>query len=290
MMPRYLSTCALYFLGHPLTVFKRVSPRPLGPGMNFSLELAWDRCAALATRHPTYKEDSRLDSEFKKYIKRHYKSWVRFASDRKYGENLRPVLVSGFDMTKDYAMMAYSNNDTSLPSGATFSTPMFGSSSEPTSWIWRTACSPRVKHGPQQRRPPSSTVLTSSQLSAVDSPANEFNQCIFIRYYTMRFELGLFPKVTRAGAGPHDLGSGDNKGDTFPELTVQSDTEPMSGDEDPGAQRDPAVNDIVPEPHMVFRNIPYVWSFACSSIFTLTLASRMENTIVGMPSQTTCSR
>ena len=200
----YLSACAFHFLDH-LSVFKRVSPRPLEPGINFSLELTWDRCAALATRHPTYKEDSRPDSEFKRYTKRHYKSWVRFASDRKYGENLRPVLVSGFDMTKDYAMMAYSNNHPSLPSSATFSTPMFGSSSASVSWIWRTACSPHVKHGPQQRRPPPSTILPSSQPSAAENPANEFNQCVFIRYYTTRFELGLFPRlsarVTRSNSG-----------------------------------------------------------------------------------------
>ena len=32
----------------------------------------------------------------------------------------------------------------------------------------------------------------------------------------------MFPRVIRAAAGPHDLGSGDNRDDILPELTVQS--------------------------------------------------------------------
>ena len=36
----------------------------------------------------------------------------------------------------------------------------------------------------------------------------------------------MFPKVIRAGAGPHDLGPGDNAGGAFPELAVQPDVEP----------------------------------------------------------------
>ena len=31
----------------------------------------------------------------------------------------------------------------------------------------------------------------------------------------------MFPRVIKAGAGPHDLGSGDNHDETFPELTVE---------------------------------------------------------------------
>jgi len=35
--------------------------------------------------------------------------------------------------------------------------------------------------------------------------------------------MPMLPKVVRAGVGPHNLGSGDNRGDTFPELAVQYD-------------------------------------------------------------------
>ncbi|KAF9777464.1 hypothetical protein BJ322DRAFT_573293 [Thelephora terrestris] len=154
----------------------------LEPGASFSFELTGDRGAALTTRHSTYNEDSQLDSEFKEYTKRHYKSWVQFARDKKYGKDLRPVLVSGSDMAKDFAMMAYSSNRSTcdLPD-ENFSTPMFGSASASLSWLWRTACSPHVKHGPQQRRPPSSIAPPSTESRAADGPANEFNQCVFVR-------------------------------------------------------------------------------------------------------------
>ncbi|KAF9781133.1 hypothetical protein BJ322DRAFT_254246 [Thelephora terrestris] len=228
--------------------------RSLEPGASFSFELTGDRGAALTTRHSTYNEDSQLDSEFKEYTKRHYKSWVQFARDKKYGKDLRPVLVSGSDMAKDFAMMAYSSNRSTcdLPD-ENFSTPMFGSASASLSWLWRTACSPHVKHGPQQRRPPSSIAPPSTESRAADGPANEFNQCVFVRYYTMRFGMGLFPRVIRAGAGPHDLGSGESRGDTFPELTARSNAEPVGGDQDPGGQWDPATND----PDTVVRNVPH---------------------------------
>jgi hypothetical protein len=284
MMSRNLY-CSELDLRPSHTILRRVSPRsPAEPGAGLSFELTGNRGAALATRHPTYNEDSQVDSAFKKYTIRHYKSCVKFARDKEYGENLRPVLVSGFEMTKDFAIMAYSNNRTSVQPDETFPTPMFGSTSASNSWTWRTPCRPHLKHGPQRCRPPS-----PSQSRAAESPPNEFNQCVFVRYYTMRFEFGLFPRVIRAGAGPHDLGPGDNRGDTFPELTTRSSAEPMNDGQDAGEQWDPAISDPGSE-DMVIRNVPYVWFFACASVSSLTFASRMKDMTVGMPSRTTCSR
>ena len=63
----------------------------------------------------------------------------------------------------------------------------------------------------------------------------------------------------RAGAGPHDLGPGDNSGDAFPELVVQSNVEPVtSGDEDPGGEWAPDTDDPGPEPDFLVRNTPRV--------------------------------
>ncbi|KAF9778332.1 hypothetical protein BJ322DRAFT_494418 [Thelephora terrestris] len=102
----------------------------------FSFELTGYRGAALVTRHQTYKKDSRLDSAFRKYTAHHYKSWVKFARDKQYGENLQPVLVYGFDMTRDFAMAAYSHEGISDQSDAnhSISVPMFGSSAA-TFWL-----------------------------------------------------------------------------------------------------------------------------------------------------------
>ena len=182
-------------------------------------------------------------------------------------------------MTKDFAMVAYSKNRTSGQAGASFSAPMFGASAS-AQLTWHAECSPHVKHGPQECRPSSRTgppsvskrkkkkkkAVPPLQSEAAESLTAEFNQCVFIRYYTMEFKLMFFPKVIRAGAGPHDLGPGENRGNTFPELTVRSDAEPMSSDEDS------------------------VRFFLCSSVSTLTAALRIKNMTVGTPSRTTCSR
>ena len=99
--------------------------------------------------------------------------------------------------------------------------------------------------------------------------------------------LALFPKVIRASAGPHDLGPGENTGNTFPELLVQSSAEPTTtGGEDLGGQWDP----IEPEPDMVVQNTLYVWYFPHPFISTLNSTLRMRNTIAGMLLQIMYSR
>ena len=215
------------------------------------------------TKYPTYRERSLLESAFGEYTKRHYESWVKFARQKKYGDNVQPVLVYGFDMTRDFAMVAYSNEDASLETDLTIAVPMIGSASASLWGTWRTRCSPHTNHGPQQCCPPPREQVadSSSQLAGVGGNREEFDQCVFIRYYTMRWRKWRFPKVIRAGAGPHDLGSGDNRGGTFPELTVhESDAEPMmDGDEDPRGQWGPIADDTDSEADAVIRNTPYVW-------------------------------
>ena len=44
----------------------------------------------------------------------------------------------------------------------------------------------------------------------------------------------MFPKVIKAAAGPHDLGSGNNHDGTFPELTVQSNLDSDTGSDSSG--------------------------------------------------------
>ena len=203
------------------------------------------------TKYRTYREDALSESEFEDYIKRHYDSWVSFARRKRYGDDVQPVLVSGFDMTKDFAMVAYSNESASGESDLTIAVPMVASASASIWGTWHSRCSPHTNYGPQECSPPPPE-------RAIDPPSeptqpaeasripNEFNQCVFIRYYTIRKLLRLFPMVIRAAAGPHDLGPGDSTGDTFPELMAQLNTEDM---DDPGL-----------EPDTVIHNVPSVWS------------------------------
>jgi hypothetical protein len=112
---------------------------------------------------------------------------------------------------------------------------------------------------------------SSQSVQAVNIP-NDFNQCVFLRYYTMRERKWMpgIPKVIKAGAGPHDLGSGDNKGDTFPELTTQSNVDsadpPTSDDEGLGGRRSPTAGGSDSEPDIVVRNTSYVWTLSSSLV------------------------
>jgi len=197
------------------------------------LELTGDRGAALVTRHKTISEDASSESVFETYTKRHYKSWVEFGLHKQYGNDVRPFLVSGFDMTKDFAMVAYSNGGELSESNDTIAIPMFASASPPFHGTWRTKHPVYTTEGPHQRV----ADIPSSQSGGAGSITKKFDQCVFIRYYTMRWRkwMPIFPKVIRAGAGPHDLGPGDNRGDTFPELAMECGAEHTeSGDEDLG--------------------------------------------------------
>ena len=237
--------------------------RRLDSDISLSLELPGNRGAALATKYSTYREEFPSESTFEVYTKRHYESWVKFAREKQYGSDIYPVLVTGFDMTEDFTMVAYTNDNASLESWNTINVPMVASASASIRDTWHTRCSSHTSSGPHQYSPsPHKQAEDSPFLQSVGtgSVPNELNQGVFIQYYTMRSRKGrqMFPKVNRSGAGPHDLDSG-NRGDAFPELAVRPDAEPiLNSDGDVGGQRGLAMDDASPEPDIVVPNTPYV--------------------------------
>jgi hypothetical protein len=162
--------------------------------------------AALVTKHSIYREDMQRAGILEKYTKEHYNSWVNFAKDTGHGD-INPILVTGVDRTRDFAMLCYSKDDDELRCEFTTSAP-----GRPTWGTWHKTGSVYTTHGPQPRHPPSSVQMASSTFSCTDNHAgpaeDEYNQCVFVRYYTIRKRLGI-PRVIKAGAGPHDLGKGD---------------------------------------------------------------------------------
>ena len=84
------------------------------PGAKISFELTCKQGAALITKHPTYWEDIEKEATFESYTKQHYDSWVKFARGRGDGENIKPVLVTGVDLTREFVMVAYSDNQTRM--------------------------------------------------------------------------------------------------------------------------------------------------------------------------------
>ena len=190
-------------------------------------------------------------------------------------------------------MVAYSNEDASLESDFTVDVPALASASGSVWGTWRARCSPHTNHGPQQCSPPfheRAIDYPSSQLVDPSNVPDGFNQCVFIRYYTMRRRKWIFPKVIRAGAGPHNTGPGDNKGDRFPELTVRSDVEPATNsNEDLRGQWDPTTDGLKPELCVVVHNTPYVWFLPCPFVSALIFGFRTMNMTTGVLLQITYS-
>ena len=181
----------------------------------------------MVTKFPTYREDIQHRSVFEEYTKKHYDSWVKFSF--KHGSDVKPVIIAGVDMTRDFAMIAYANNSAQLSSEFTISVPLAASASASVWGTWRTDGLIHTNCGPQVCTPPPSSdtsVLLPAGPARADTIHTEYNQCVFIRYYTVRKRALMFPKVIKGAAGPHDLGPGNNRGETFPELVVQSNLNP----------------------------------------------------------------
>ena len=244
------------------TAFNNVLHRSRDNEAIFTFQLTRDCGAALVSRQPTRQMDSPfgLKSEFESFIKRHFKSWLKLASVRHPNQQgIKPILVSGFDLAKDFAVVSYSNDSGNPPpaqgSGNTFYKPMFERCPPPFHGRWRYKSLPYGFDG--------------------GGISTEARQCVFIRYYTMRFR-GMFtkkvpkkevPDKIRGGAGPHDLGSGDNRGGAFPELAVRYDDEPtVSEDEDSRGR--PVVDGTGSEPGNLDQNTPQV-PFCSHSIVDL---------------------
>jgi len=234
----------------------------LEPGVSISFELMEKQGAALVTKYRTYRGDAELESAFKAYTKRHYDSWVAFTRSAGHGDDIRPVIVTGVDMTRDFAMMAYANSGISLASEFTTSVPTVASASVSTWGTWHTEGLVHTNCGPQLCCPPSSihdigpTPPGNDDREAVP---DEYNQCVFVRYYTMRKRALMFPTVIRAAAGPHDLGSGDRYDRALPEVEAGSDLDSGSDvtsslcDEDGDDDRS-SITSIGSESNVVIHN------------------------------------
>ena len=198
------------------------------PGAGITFELTSKQGAALITKHPTYREDIERKRRFRNYINDHYESWVEFARELDHGDNIRPILVTGVDLTREFATIAYSNNQANVKCKFSAAVPTVGSASVSVWGSWHTRGLIHTNCGPSLRVTPTTQEdSNSSQNSALQSAIpDENNQCVFIRYYTIRRRF-LIPTVIKAGAGPHQLPKSDPGGDNTDEEELQS----LSGDD-----------------------------------------------------------
>ena len=161
------------------------------PGASFELKITKEQDATLITNHPTYREDIESEATFEEYTKRHYNSWVSFVRNKEYGDDVNPVLVSGVDTTEDFAMIAISDWHNAPPSFKLIALdPQISFGYYYGVWgAWDTNFIDSFKCGPFHTRPPPPEALEphpSAEIQADATLPDSFNQCVFIRYYTMR--------------------------------------------------------------------------------------------------------
>ena len=180
----------------------------LEPRSSISFRLPGGQGAVLLTKHATLCEDVQQEGTFEEYTKKHYDSWETFARKRGHNKDVKPFLVTGVSMTRDFAMMSYSDDGDSLRAEFKISAPEV----TPPWGMWRKPGAVHSTCGPQPRHPPRATRTVNSVSSGnihTAAVSDEYNQCVFVRYYTVRKRLGI-PRVIKAAAGPHNMGPGNN--------------------------------------------------------------------------------
>jgi len=156
----------------------------LEPGSSISFRLAGGQGPALVTRCQTHREDIQRAGTFGNYVKQHYNSWVAFARETGHGNDIKPILVTGVDRTRYFAMMCYSNDDDDLRSE--FTTSVLRDAPASVWGTWHTTGFVHTSCGPQLRSSPSPTQtmdLAPSGSNDAEKISDEHDQCVFIRYY-----------------------------------------------------------------------------------------------------------
>ena len=217
------------------------------------------------TKYQTHREDIQRAGTFDNYVKRHYNSWVAFARETGHDNDINPVIVTGVDRTKDFAMMSYLSDDDHLRSE--FTTLDLRDAFASVWGIWHTSGFVHTNCGPQLRSSPSPTQavdLASSGNNNTETVSDEYDQCVFVRFSTMRTRLGI-PRVIKASAGPHDLGSGSRENESSPKVEARSPSDSSldsmsSSCDDDGRNDTSSVTSIESESDIVIHNTTAVRS------------------------------
>ncbi|KAF8589934.1 hypothetical protein K439DRAFT_1303893, partial [Ramaria rubella] len=153
--------------------------------------------AILLTNHKTYREDVVRIARMEKYMLEHAESWLEFASEDDRGIGLEDLmLITGYDVTSEYAMAAFSNTERVVGIEFQAGVTAVASASIAVWGSWQANTSVHHNCGPQIRIPPSTKAgdLTST-ISEPSSPGGEantnaapagYNQCLFLRRIQIR--------------------------------------------------------------------------------------------------------
>ena len=193
------------------------------------------------TKHETLRDDAQRLERFKRYILDNYKSWETFATDHDHGISVEDIiLVTGRDITEDFAMIAFSHQEQHLNMSFEISASQIASTSASAWGSWKCEFPVFKNWGPQgTKRRVRAELMPTAEDRILGEP--QFKQCVFLRGYRLKFRMRIITKVIRAGAGPHDLGF--DGGDQQDVPTLQS-----SEDEMEAVLESPKVTDTYTSP------------------------------------------
>jgi hypothetical protein len=168
------------------------------PGEGITFKLTGDRGAVLITKHSTLLEDALRETTFAYYAQKHSQSWVDFSRDRGHGRDIHPILVTGVDLTREFATAAYSDNHAGMECEFSAAVTTVASASTSVWGSWRAGESVHTNCGPRPAR--SIQGNHGSSKGSVLEPAlpDEYNQCVFIRYLMIP-EILVTPEVSTGG-------------------------------------------------------------------------------------------
>jgi hypothetical protein len=194
----------------------------LAPGASLDLELTRSEGAGFLTRFPIRCTDTLQDGTLKTYIKKHYDSWLEYARDPSQGfGEINPILVSGIDSARDWAMFTYSTSHNHVSTELTIDVPAVASTWASFSATSLSCSGMKTNWGPEiaELEAPSGTTssIEESDIRAANSayPSSEVsrytmhhhhgNRITFIRGWRMKKRSYWIPTVIRAEAEPRDL-------------------------------------------------------------------------------------
>ena len=166
----------------------------------------------LITGHDMRGKQAQQEGHFEEYIRKHHESWLEFAKRHGHKVCLQDLmLVYGCHMTVDFAMFAFSDVVGEAQMALEASFPGIASVTVAIAQNDVQRVSPAVNRGPWNQISSSSAgVSVVDGTPAMDNPSDNFKQCVLLKRYRIEKKwAGYGPKVIKASAGPHDLGSGN---------------------------------------------------------------------------------
>jgi hypothetical protein len=159
--------------------------------------------ALLKTHDQTHVLNAASPDVFKEYMRRNYRSWVRFGQDNYHSvdyDNL--VIVTGVDLTSSCSMLAYAKNSTEMSASFSLEATVFGSASLSA---WKDRKHPErswSSSGSDDYLASLALPTPSPVATTVESGAPLPRQCVFLRGWRSR--LRRAPTKLEGGAGPDD--------------------------------------------------------------------------------------